>query len=86
MTVWWLSFVGGQPERCLGVVLTEAPSFPQAVSRANELGLNPGGQVAGFVVPFGEKEHDPAHRDRLISPEELRTLFQAKPLREWEEN
>lgn len=51
---WWLSFVDpGRPEgdRFLGVAIVPGGNVIQASQFAWTLGINPGGQVAGFPLP-----------------------------------
>lgn len=82
-----------EPGVCLGVVvLTGDLSVVAAAQLAWELGINPGGQM--MAAPC--KENDPdvprdifeamwANRNRVISPDEARRLFEAKSIREFEE-
>lgn len=48
-TWWWLSFAA--PDRFLGLALVHAPGYMSAVTKASQLGINPGGEVAGFPLP-----------------------------------
>jgi hypothetical protein len=63
---WWLSFVNPGDERFLGVCVVKRHSFVAAVQRAHQLGINPGGQVAGQVLPEGEEPPE-ALRDKLVA-------------------
>lgn len=52
----WLSFSDESPPAgrgFLGVAIVNAPSFLDAVTRANMLGINPGGEVRGIELPDG---------------------------------
>jgi hypothetical protein len=46
---WWLSFAND--EEFLGLVLIKAGGLMSAVSATHMLGINPGGQVAGWPLP-----------------------------------
>jgi hypothetical protein len=46
---WWLSFA--TQERFLGLALVHAAGYMTAVVKARELGINPGGEVAGWPIP-----------------------------------
>lgn len=82
--LWWLSFVS-DADVFLGMAIVEATSEAAAVERATSLGINPGGEALAVDIPAERRaEHEP-HRDRLIGADEARTLFEAKPLHEWEE-
>jgi len=74
--IWWLSFAGEQGN--LGVAIVEADEFANAVSRAHDLGINPGGQVRGVLVPEDEPEALAEVKklgfNRLISTDELKAL------------
>lgn len=89
----YCSFAGGEPERCLGiVVLTGAYDPAKAALRTTELGANPGGQLLAVVaseldtdIPREEFEAYWAHRDRLFTVEQAKELFEGiKSIREHE--
>ena len=77
-------------ESCLGVCVLEGRlNSSGAAQEAHRLGINPGGQL--LTIPFSDGDSDisegarevmRANTNRLISPEEARTLFEAKILRE----
>lgn len=74
MTFWWLSFATDDGPR--GVAIVAGEDIDQAVRRSHELGINPGGEVAG--VPFPDDPDATAERerwgvDRLISNDDLRS-------------
>lgn len=79
--------------RCLGVViLTGALDPVAAAKRAWALKINPGGQL--MAVPCSETDSDVppeifeamwSNRDRLIPGDEARGLFEARSIRELEE-
>jgi hypothetical protein len=67
---WFLSFAGEEGFR--GAVITRARGMTLAIRRANEMGINPGGEVLSFSVPAGEESCIPADMyDRLLRREEL---------------
>ena len=73
---WWLSFVDPElPEgdRFLGVCVVQGANVVDAVERAWALGCNPGGAVAGWVLPPLE-EPDPEWRERLLTRAEAEAL------------
>jgi hypothetical protein len=64
---WWLSFC--DPDRpagtkFLGVCCVEGWDILSAVTRAHELGCNPGGEVAAWKIPGTP---DPAWCNRLLT-------------------
>lgn len=69
MVAWYLSFAGETGS--LGACVVDAPGFMEAVLATHALGINPGGEVAGFEIPPGEQEND-WERGRLFAPAELR--------------
>jgi hypothetical protein len=78
MAYYSLSFADpSRPEgqRFLGVCIVEAITFADAIRRAWELSINPGGEVQGFAVPV-EFEHNIPRIgiNRLISKQELNQL------------
>ena len=71
MTLWWLSYADDNGFR--GVVITRAESFLMACTRANLLGVSPGGQVQGFdLPPEAEEEIEMTDLDRCLNQEEAR--------------
>lgn len=71
----WLSFcdpnkpVGTQ---FLGVIISDAPGFIEAVDMAHLMGINPGGEVMGYELPdVDAKDIKPGHINKLLSHEEL---------------
>jgi hypothetical protein len=89
MSLWWLSFCDDTktgPDAFLGVSIVEAPNEPLAVVISSYLGINPGGEVLAAKVP-SELEHRYApHMDRVLSREEVYSLFDdAKTLGELED-
>jgi hypothetical protein len=61
--IYWLAFVGTtQPApghthiKNLGVVIVESITVKGAIQKANEMGLNPGGEILATQIPF-EKLH-----------------------------
>lgn len=73
-THWWLSFA--DDDCCRGVVIVRADSFLLAVKEVHTLGISPGGQVAGFLVPDVCDELMEEHSDRLLTKEEAKALDQ----------
>lgn len=67
---WWLSFADAdrpKGQQALGVAIVKAPHLVLAIKKAWALGINPGGEVMGFIV-----EKPALHQqNRLISPKEL---------------
>lgn len=83
LSLWWLSFVDtdladtipleeqrpGGPS-FLGVAIVEAVGFMAATIVARVAGINPGGHVSGFNIPYEAVPE--AMRGRLLSYDELR--------------
>lgn len=69
MSLWWLSYAGEEGSR--GVVVVEGEDFFSAVERSKVLGLSPGGQVRGFVVPAEWTQRCLPLKDALWSREQL---------------
>ena len=77
---------------CLGVCILEGDLNPvQAALKAKELGISPGGQLLAVACNRKDPEMPPeefaimeANINRLIPPEEARTLFEAKSIKEFE--
>lgn len=70
MSHFWLSFCDpARPagEQFLGVAIIAAEDFENAVMRAHELGINPGGEVRGLPVPADSVERVFPHSERLLS-------------------
>jgi hypothetical protein len=62
-------------QRFLGVCIVEAMTLQDAIMRAWELGINPGGEVAGFLVPPDHEQNIARFGlNRLISKAELNRL------------
>jgi hypothetical protein len=57
----------------VGVVITDADSESDALSKLTRLRLNPGGEAAVFELPPGEDHPELTElgKDRFISPSEL---------------
>lgn len=70
MNDYFISF--GTTQGNLGVVCTTAASEPSALLKTIQLGINPGGEAA--IWRMYKEEADKLGRDRLISPEEMKTL------------
>lgn len=53
----WMSFV--EDEKFNGVIVSDNIDMIESVRKSHELGINPGGQVAGFQIDSSEikKEH-----------------------------
>jgi hypothetical protein len=83
--LWWLSFVS-EADVFLGLAIVEGGSETEAVLRAHQLGIHPGGQLMGFEVPPEYRATCEPHQDRSLTADEARALFEAKPIREWEES
>jgi hypothetical protein len=75
---WWLSFADPdlQPGmQFLGVLIVDMPDGSDvnlAAIRAHEMGLNPGGEVAGCIVDGSR--FAPEHRKRLLLRAEAEAL------------
>lgn len=67
--LFWLSF--SKDGKNAGVAIVEGDDMIEAIRRAWELDINPGGQVAGFPMDEGSEEVEKLGIDRLISREEL---------------
>ena len=79
MAFHYLSFAGEEGWR--GCTVVEADSFLAAVARARRLGISPGGEVAGVIVPE-EAMSDPdaakhlaACLNRLMTREQMVEAF-----------
>ena len=70
MATWWLSFY--KNEQILGVVLLNASDMSEAISRAWEMDLNPGGEIKGAEMPTGMFHEE--WMDRLLTEEEANAL------------
>lgn len=69
---WWLSFCDpGKPEgeQFLGVVVVRAFGLLHAIDKAWYLGINPGGEVLGYVTDSTNMELK--HFNKLLSLKEL---------------
>ena len=76
--LWWLSYAGEEGSR--GVVLCEGESFLHACQRSHQLGLSPGGQVHGTLVPEGRwRAQCRPFVDKLSTREELEAAMLAMP-------
>lgn len=80
---WWLSFVDTDKSApleeqvpggggFLGVCIVRSVHMEDAVIKAHELGINPGGEVAGAPAPTWLIPEE--YRNRLLSVEESREL------------
>ena len=70
----WLSFSdSSRPsgEQFVGVVIVRSVNFLGAIVRAHALGLNPGGEVAGYPMPRSVPDE---FVERLLSQEQLEEL------------
>jgi len=86
LDLWWLSFTDpdiaetipedeqrpGGPS-FLGACVVAAVGEASAVSRAWELGINPGGQVM-VMGPFPQSTFAPQYRDRLLTADEAENI------------
>lgn len=74
----WLSFCDTdkpEGERFLGGCLVQGADFGDAVHEAHRLGINPGGEVAGWEIEDGmetDPDFDPTKTNRLLSLEEIK--------------
>lgn len=76
-------------EGCRGVLILEGHLDPiEASLTASAMRMNPGGEMVAIKVPedLEEIEVYAANRNRLMTGAEARELFQAKSIREWEQN
>lgn len=84
-TYTWLSFVD-EDEVFIGAILTECNSLEEAVEHVNRLGINPGGEVAGWTLDFDE-ELSLYPIDVLISKDDMiRAEGEVKTLGELEDD
>lgn len=78
MKLWWLSFVDDRKpigDRFNGVVVIYAKSLTHAAVQCWELGINPGGEVLGTILPHAVPER---FMNRLLNKAlvaELQTLL-----------
>jgi hypothetical protein len=77
LTIWWLSYVDEAKDVSRGVAIVRAGSFLEAVARARQLGISPGGQVNGIATPSGKEAVLEAYEGKLLSPDEARALVEA---------
>lgn len=71
--LWWLSFADGRlppGTQFLGACWVRATDFGEAVQRTHELGINPGGEVAGWSNVDSTLEVDDSWVERLLTREE----------------
>lgn len=76
LSYWWLSFADSErPEgsQFLGVCIVQAKGITSAIRLTHTLGINPGGEVAGFELPDMPESIDKVkdHTNLLLSKEEL---------------
>lgn len=72
MPSFWLSFCDPElptGEQFLGCAIIDADNFVCAVRRAHELGINPGGEVAGGDLVPGHP-YTTEHKNRLFATRE----------------
>lgn len=69
---WWLSFAGDDGFR--GLVIVAAPGLIHAVQVSRALGINPGGEVQGVLLPDDAGEPPAELRNRLIGQQEAAKL------------
>ena len=70
--LWWLSYADANASR--GIVIARGASFLDAVRRARELGVSPGGQVRGWVIPSSELARLECFEGRRLTEPEARAL------------
>jgi hypothetical protein len=74
--LWWLSFADPekpQGQQFLGGLITQARTFPAALTRSWAIGVNPGGEVA-YRGPIPASYIGPQWRDRLLTKEEVMSV------------
>lgn len=77
VSLWWLSFVDpSRPaaDRFLGVAIVAGGDIVEAVKAAHALGCNPGGDVAGYMVPYWAERAIGTWTRRLLTREEATSL------------
>lgn len=67
----WLSFRNPDLNQNLGCVIIKATNLEDAVQKAWDLKVNPGGEVAGFPMTEENVETEGLEIDRLYSKKEL---------------
>ena len=78
----WLSFSDPtRPGGFLGVAIVEVPAtaytpyaLSEAILKTRALGVNPGGEVAGFRISPAEEDHYRPHLNRLLTRAEVEVL------------
>lgn len=71
MNTYWVSFTEGKN---LGCCIIDAEDEEKALTKINDLKINPGGEVMLFIMSNDEvalKEIDKWGKNKLISPEDL---------------
>jgi hypothetical protein len=68
--LWWLSFVADEGGN-LGVAFVHADEFEEALERAWDLEINPGGSAQGFPLPDEARSELAPLIGRLLSEQEL---------------
>lgn len=71
---WWLSFADpARPtgDQFLGVAIVAAPNIVTATHIAGRLGINPGGEVAAWVIPDAHIARVEGYTYRLLSHDDL---------------
>lgn len=69
---WYLSFA--TDAHFLGACVVRAGDCNRAITKAHELGINPGGGVIGIQIPEGQVPY-PEHRHRLLKREEVARIW-----------
>ncbi len=70
---WWLSFADPtlpEGDQFLGVVIVEAPGFILATLLCHKLGINPGGEVAGWPTDGIDEKWV----NRLLTKDEIKEM------------
>jgi len=73
----WMSFSDPdmpEGERFIGVIITKAYGPADAMSKAHELGINPGGEIQSFCCSLEMGGRYGSNTDRLIREAELKEL------------
>ena len=67
----WLSFREPKENLNLGCVIVKGSNLNDAVQRAWELNLNPGGEIAGFLLTEEQVKEENLEVERLYTKDEL---------------
>ena len=72
LQLYYLSFAGQEGWR--GAVIVPGDSFPEALTLASILELNPGGEVRGLRIDLDRPQPPPGYCGRMLDREDVKNL------------